>query len=126
LLSYGFRPFFLLAGIWAAAALTLSMLSFLGLVSLPTVFDPLGWHAHEMVFGFAVAAAAGFVLTAIPNWTGRLPLQGMPLLALVVLWLLGRAAVATSAVIGGWTAAVARFMTVDTRPVGWPRMSSRR
>lgn len=106
LFSYGFRPFFLLAGIWAAAALTLWMLSFLGVLSLPTVFDPLSWHAHEMLFGFAAAAVAGFILTAVPNWTGRLPLQGKPLLLLLLLWLAGRAAVTTSAVIGGWTAAV--------------------
>ncbi|HTX54867.1 MAG TPA: NnrS family protein, partial [Candidatus Baltobacteraceae bacterium] len=57
-------------------------------------------------FGFAAAAVAGFVLTAVPNWTGRLPLQGGPLLFLVALWLAGRAAVITSAIIGGWTAAV--------------------
>ncbi|MFZ1413157.1 MAG: NnrS family protein [Defluviicoccus sp.] len=106
LFSYGFRPFFLLSGIWAAAALTLWMLSFLGFLSLPTVFDPVSWHAHEMLFGFAAAAVAGFALTAVPNWTGRLPLQGAPLLFLVALWLAGRAAVITSAIIGGWTAAV--------------------
>ncbi len=106
LFSYGFRPFFLLAGIWAPAALTLWMLSFAGFLSLPTAFDPLSWHAHEMLFGFAAAAVAGFVLTAVPNWTGRLPLQGRSLLFLVGLWLAGRAAVITSAVIGGWSAAV--------------------
>jgi Uncharacterized protein involved in response to NO len=106
LFSYSFRPFFLLSGIWAAAALTLWMLSFFGFLSLPTVFDPVSWHAHEMLFGFAAAAVAGFVLTAVPNWTGRLPLQGAPLLFLVALWLAGRAAVITSAIIGGWTAAV--------------------
>ncbi len=106
LFSYGFRPFFLLAGIWAAAGLTLWMLSFLGLLNLPTAFDPLNWHAHEMLFGFAAAAVAGFVLTAAPNWTRRLPLQGKSLLFLVALWLAGRAAVTASAVIGGWTAAV--------------------
>jgi uncharacterized protein involved in response to NO len=82
------------------------MLSFFGFLSLPTVFDPVSWHAHEMLFGFAAAAVAGFVLTAVPNWTGRLPLQGAPLLFLVALWLAGRAAVITSAIIGGWTAAV--------------------
>lgn len=106
LLSYGFRPFFLLAGGWALATLTLWMLSFLGFLDLPTVFDPLAWHAHEMLFGFAAAAVAGFVLTAVPNWTGRLPLQGGPLLFLVGLWLAGRIAVITSAIIGGWTATV--------------------
>ena len=107
LLSYGFRPFFLLAGGWALATLTLWMLSFQGLLDLSsTAFDPLAWHAHEMLFGFAAAAVAGFILTAVPNWTGRLPLQGRPLLLLVGLWVAGRVAVITSAIIGGWTAAV--------------------
>lgn len=106
LLSYGFRPFFLLAGSWAAIALLLWMADLLGFVLLPTAFDPVSWHSHEMLFGFAAAAVAGFVLTAVPNWTGRLPLQGRPLLFLVGLWLAGRVAVITSAVIGGWTAAV--------------------
>lgn len=106
LLSYGFRPFFLLAGSWAAIALLLWMADLFGFVLLPTAFDPVSWHSHEMLFGFAAAAVAGFVLTAVPNWTGRLPLQGRPLLFLVGLWLAGRVAVIASAVIGGWTAAV--------------------
>ncbi len=105
LLSYAFRPFFLLAGVWAATALVLWMTTFFGVMVLPTAFDPVSWHSHEMLFGFATAAVAGFVFTAVPNWTGRLPLQGKPLLFLVVLWLAGRAAIATSTIIGGWTAA---------------------
>lgn len=104
-LSYGFRPFFLFAGAWAAVALVIWMVAFLGHVSLPTVFDSMTWHAHEMLFGFAVAAAAGFILTAVTAWTGRSPIQGRLLLLLTALWLAGRVAVATSAVIGGWTAA---------------------
>lgn len=115
-LSYGFRPFFLFAGIWAAAALVVWMLSFLGHVRLPTVFDPMAWHAHEMLFGFAVAAAAGFILTAVSAWTGRPPVQGGLLLLLALLWLAGRVAVATSAVLGGWTAAIidVAFLSVLT------------
>jgi NnrS protein/Transposase DDE domain len=77
------------------------MATFFGVIILPTAFDPVSWHSHEMVFGFATAAVAGFVFTAVPNWTGRLPLQGKPLLFLVVPWLAGRAAVATSTIIGG-------------------------
>ncbi len=64
----------------------------------------LDWHIHEMLFGYLPAIVTGFLLTAIPNWTGRLPVQGLPLLALVVLWLAGRAAVFFSADIG-WQAA---------------------
>jgi uncharacterized protein involved in response to NO len=46
----------------------------------------IGWHAHEMTFGFAAATVAGFMLTAIPNWTGRMPLQGVWLGLLVLAW----------------------------------------
>ena len=90
--SQVFRPFFLLAGIWAIASLVIWMHAFLGLVSFHASFDPFAWHAHEMLFGFAAAVLAGFLLTAIPNWTGRMPLQGWPLIALVALWCLGRIA----------------------------------
>jgi uncharacterized protein involved in response to NO len=106
LLAYGFRPFFLLAGLSAALGLLLWLADLAGVLALPTAFDPVAWHTHEMLFGFTTAAVAGFLLTALPNWTGRLPLQGTPLLVLVLLWLAGRLAVASSAVIGGWTAAV--------------------
>jgi len=74
---------------------------------VPTRLAPLTWHAHEMVFGFAAAAVAGFLLTAIPNWTGRMPLQGGPLATLVLLWAIGRLGVMLSAKIGALAAAVA-------------------
>ena len=106
ILLQGFRPFFFLAGLWAAVALCLSIEMMLGRVALPTAFDAIAWHYHEMLFGYVAAAIGGFLLTAIPNWTGRMPLQGGGLAALVGLWIAGRAAVMTSAVIGPWTAAV--------------------
>lgn len=99
LLSAGFRPFFLVAGLWACAAVAAWVLMLRGAVDLPTAFDPVTWHFHELLFGFVGAAVAGFLLTAIPNWTGRLPLQGLPLASLVILWAAGRVAVASSA----WT-----------------------
>jgi len=102
----GFRPFFLGAGIWAVLSIAIWMAVFRGGVSLPSVFVPMRWHVHEMLFGFAAAAVAGFLLTAIPNWTGRLPLQGVPLVVLFGVWLLGRIAMASSAAIGGVVAAV--------------------
>jgi uncharacterized protein involved in response to NO len=71
-----------------------------GGISLPSAFDPVTWHFHELLFGFVGAAMAGFLLTAIPNWTGRLPLEGWPLAALVLLWAAGRAAVAFGAALG--------------------------
>lgn len=90
LLTYGFRPFFLAAAAWAAAAIGLWIAILTGGVSLPTRFDPLTWHIHEMFFGFVLAAIAGFLLTAIANWTGRPPVSGGLLGTLASLWLLGR------------------------------------
>ncbi|MFO1402670.1 MAG: NnrS family protein [Steroidobacteraceae bacterium] len=92
LLSYGFRPFFLLAGLFAALAVPLWALALLRGVAIGPAGSALGWHAHEMVFGYVPAVLAGFLLTAVPNWTGRKPLGGAPLAALVLLWLLGRLA----------------------------------
>ena len=100
LFQEGFRPFFLGAALWAALSMVLWLLAVSGRVVLPIAIDPLAWHAHEMIHGFAMAAVAGFLFTAIPNWTGRFPLQGVPLFALAVLWASGRAAMATSAIIG--------------------------
>lgn len=90
LLSYAFRPFFLVAGLWAAAAIGLWIAVLSWGLRLPTRFDPLIWHIHEMLFGFVLAAIAGFLLTAIPNWTGRRPVSGPLLGALVGLWALAR------------------------------------
>lgn len=104
--SQGFRPFFLLAGIWAVAALALSFGMFQGWIALPTAFGVVEWHYHEMLFGYVAAAIAGFLLTAIPNWTGGLPLQGAPLIGLVALWIAGRVAVMGSDWIGAGAAAV--------------------
>ncbi len=105
LFAYGFRPFFLAAGLWAAFGILLWLPQFLGLVTLPTLFGPLDWHIHEMLYGYVAASIAGFLLTAIPNWTGRLPVSGWPLAALAALWLAGRVAILVSAEIGGVLAA---------------------
>jgi hypothetical protein len=66
-LTYGFRPFFFAAALWSAAALLLWIVMFATGRTLPSRFDPLAWHIHEMLFGFVMAAIAGFLLTAIPN-----------------------------------------------------------
>lgn len=97
ILSFGFRPFFLFGAIWAALAMVLWLLMLTGVWSLPTAFDPVSWHAHEFLFGYLGAILAGFLLTAVPNWTGRLPMIGWPLAGLVALWAIGRLAVAVSA-----------------------------
>jgi uncharacterized protein involved in response to NO len=78
---------------------------FTGELTIPTEFSPIDWHAHEMIFGFGGAVIAGFLLTAIPNWTGRLPVSGAPLAALAALWTAGRVAVFVSAAIGRFAAA---------------------
>ncbi len=96
-LSYGFRPFFLLGSLYAGAAILFWLPLFYGQITTSSVFLPVDWHVHEMLFGYLAAIMTGFLLTAIPNWTGRLPVQGLPLLALVLLWLAGRLAVFFSA-----------------------------
>jgi uncharacterized protein involved in response to NO len=107
ILSAGFRPFFLGSAVWAAISVPLWLCAYTGGLVVPTALPPLIWHAHEMIFGFAAATVAGFLLTAIPNWTGRLPLQGGPLATLVFLWVIGRAAVLLSAIVGTPAAAIA-------------------
>lgn len=93
ILRGGFRPFFFGGALWAIIALALWLLALAGLVAIPSSFGALAWHRHEMLFGFVGAIVTGFLLTAIPNWTGRLPIAGPPLAALFGLWALGRATV---------------------------------
>ena len=103
-LSAGFRPFFLAAGAWSALALAAWLPLLTGRIDLPSRFDPISLHIHEMLFGFVMAAIAGFLLTAVANWTGRPPVAGVKLLALALLWLLGRFACLASALLPGWLA----------------------
>ncbi len=91
-LTYGFRPFFLLAGIHAAIAIPLWIAVLHGFDLSPTLLPAPVWHAHEMLYGFIAAAMAGFLLTAVPSWTNRRGYAGAPLAALVLLWLAGRVA----------------------------------
>jgi uncharacterized protein involved in response to NO len=105
LFSYGFRPFFLLGPIYAGLAIVVWLPVFMGELSLTTAFIPRDWHVHEMLYGFLPAVITGFLFTAIPNWTGRLPLRGRPLMFLVALWIAGRVCVTFSAQTG-WLAAM--------------------
>jgi uncharacterized protein involved in response to NO len=93
-LSMGFRPFFLASALWAVLAVPLWLLVWGGRLEIGGPFGPVDWHIHEMVWGFGAAAIAGFLFTAVPNWTGRMPTQGWPLLALLGVWVLGRLGVA--------------------------------
>lgn len=93
LFAYGFRPFFLLSGVFALIAVPAWLWMFSSGIALVPGLSSHFWHAHEMLYGFVVAAIAGFLLTAVPNWTGRRGFAGMPLVALVVAWLAGRLAI---------------------------------
>jgi len=90
LFTYGFRPFFLGGALTAALAVPLWLLMLVTGAAPAGPFDALNWHAHEMIFGYIGAVIAGFVLTAVPNWTGRLPVTGWPLVGLFALWVAGR------------------------------------
>lgn len=104
ILSYGFRPFFLVGSLYAGLAILFWLPLLNGRIETFSLFAPIDWHVHEMLYGYLAAVLTGFLLTAIPNWTGRLPVQGLPLAVLVALWFAGRLAVFFSAEIG-WLAA---------------------
>jgi uncharacterized protein involved in response to NO len=92
--SVGFRPFFLGGALFAAIEVPYWVLVFFGYGAAPPPLSPVAWHAHEMLYGYLAAIVAGFLLTAMPNWTGRPPVRGAPLAALFALWLAGRVAIA--------------------------------
>jgi uncharacterized protein involved in response to NO len=107
-LSYGFRPFFLGAALFAGLAVVAWVVLFAGQAQSGFLYPPREWHVHEMLFGYLPALIAGFLLTAMPNWTDRMPLRGVPLLLLFLLWLGGRllmvfpwAGATTAAVVDG-------------------------
>lgn len=92
LFNYGFRPFFLAAGLFAVLSIGVWLLQYAGHVDLGLASTPALWHAHEMLFGYSMAAVAGFFLTVVPNWTRAKAQKGPVLMVLTVLWLLGRVA----------------------------------
>jgi uncharacterized protein involved in response to NO len=102
----GFRPFFLLAGLFATLVVPLWLLVIDGTVHISTYLDPVNWHAHEMVFGFSVAVIAGFLLTAVGNWTKRETATGLPLLGLAALWIAGRILITVAHPVPSWVTAV--------------------
>ncbi|NKB80346.1 MAG: NnrS family protein [Nitrospirales bacterium] len=91
--SYGFRPFFLSAALFVGVAIPIWVFIFAGSGNMAFLYAPRDWHAHEMTFGFLPCVIAGFLLTAMPNWTDRPPIRGWPLMLLVTLWLAGRLAI---------------------------------
>lgn len=92
ILSYAFRPFFLLGPLFGMVAILLWVATLHASGFAPATRDPVAWHAHEMLFGFAGAAIAGFLLTAVATWTSRPPVAGPVLGTLVVAWIAGRMA----------------------------------
>ena len=109
LFDYGFRPFFLLCGCYALLIAPLWLFRFahasLPFGDLPGVY----WHAHEMLFGFVIAAVAGFLLTAVPSWTGSPGFSGRPLILMVALWMAGRVAMFTVGSTPFWLTAAAEL-----------------
>ena len=91
LFEAGFRPFFLLAGLHAVALVPMWVAVVLGYIALSVGMET-SWHAHQMVYGFAAAGLAGFLLTAVPGWTGTPPRRGWGLIGLAALWVAGRIA----------------------------------
>lgn len=106
LFSYGFRPHFIAAGIAAAVLIPLWASSYVFGAHFRVAWPPTLWHGHEMLFGFVAAAIAGFLLTAVPNWTGQRGFSGSPLVGLSALWLAGRVAVYWSSVLPAWLVAL--------------------
>lgn len=96
-LSGGFRPFFLLGAFYSGLSILLWLPQLYGRLELSSALAPVDWHIHELYFGFLPAIITGFLFTAVPNWTGRMPIRGMPLLLLLVVWIIGRIAVCFSA-----------------------------
>jgi len=90
-LGHGFRPFFLLGALYSVVTLLMWGGFFAGHGPPPTfMLDPVSWHAHEMIFGYTMAIVAGFLLTAVANWTGGAPVRQIHLAGLCALWLAGR------------------------------------
>ncbi len=95
--SIGFRPFFFGAGLWAAVAMLLWVFFLAMGLDIPSRMSGVDWHLHEFVFGYTSAVIGGFLMTAVPNWTGRMPVTGWRVAALAGLWLAGRLALLFSA-----------------------------
>ena len=114
LFSFGFRPFFLFGSAWGALVVPLWIWSF-----LTGGYLTIEWHIHEMLFGFLAAIMAGFLTTAIPNWTGRMPVIGAPLGGLVGLWVAGRLAMLFQGLLGPVAVVVDSIFLIAFAAVVW-------
>lgn len=94
LFNLGFRPFYLLASVFAALSVVLWICQYAGYLPVSYMRSP-AWHGHEMLFGFAMAVIAGFLFTAVQNWSGQPTPKGLPLALYATLWITGRILVLT-------------------------------
>jgi uncharacterized protein involved in response to NO len=90
LFALGFRPFFLLSGLFAIFSIAIWVPTFVGWLPLDSYYGQIGWHSHEMIFGYTTAVIAGFLLTAVRNWSEVATVHGWSLAALTLIWCLGR------------------------------------
>jgi uncharacterized protein involved in response to NO len=120
--NLGFRPFFLLSGVFAVVLMALWIPVFTGGRALSTYYGQIGWHSHEMIFGYAAGVIAGFLLTSVRNWTGLATATGGSLAALVALWLLGRILPFFAATLPAWLISVVDlgFLPALTASIGVP------
>lgn len=114
LFDYGFRPFFLLCGCYALVVVPLWLYRFAHAATPFGALPAMYWHSHEMIYGFVMAAVAGFLLTAVPSWTGARGFAGRPLIAVVALWVLGRFAMSTVGSVPFWVTATAELALIPT------------
>jgi uncharacterized protein involved in response to NO len=114
LFDYGFRPFFLLSGCYALLILPIWLYRFAHAAVPFGALPGMYWHSHEMLYGFVMAAVAGFLLTSVPSWTGARGFAGAPLVAAVVFWISGRAAMSAVGVVPFWLTAVAELALIPT------------
>ena len=121
--SLGFRPFYLLASTFAALSILLWICQYTGHLPAAYLSAP-AWHGHEMLFGYTLAVVAGFLLTAVPNWTGMPTPSGAPLIALAALWVVGRVLVLTPFAIAA-AVANAAFPVAVAVAIGIPLVRSR-
>lgn len=123
----GFRPFYLLAGLFAPIGVLVWLAVYGGWWTGALYPDPLRWHGHEMLFGFTAAVMAGFLLTATANWTGRQTARGGALAALAALWCAGRLALLLVPLIPVWVAAAIdlAFLPALALAIGWPLWQAR-
>jgi uncharacterized protein involved in response to NO len=118
LFALGFRPFFLLAGCFAILLMAMWVPAFLGWIPFDTYYGELGWHSHEMIFGYTCAVVAGFLFTAVRNWTSRPTPDGNYLAGFALLWLAGRILPLFPAVFPDWLIAVVDLSFLPLVAVG--------